>query len=81
MDIEHRHTPQDGCTILFKRKGGQVPYLVDIHECVEHKMEVCHCGIEWGFHILVHDIIRERNDLAEKEALKKLNEKNKDLSV
>lgn len=51
------HRPHDGCIVNKIRVEGTGESMIRIYKCLTHNRETCHCGMEWGHHRAIQQIM------------------------
>ena len=51
---QYKHSKSKGCTVHFLRKEYIEKNIVCVHICDTHQVEICRCGMEWGYHTGEH---------------------------
>lgn len=47
---QYKHNKSKGCQVHFLRKEYIEKNIINIHFCETHRVEICRCGMEWGYH-------------------------------
>ena len=46
----HKHNQEKECEIRFLKKEYVLNNIINIFFCETHGVELCRCGMEWGWH-------------------------------